>query len=411
VRIKINIKMKKQLSLYTLLISLLFFSACTEDDVNQDCFTCETTATEYCINESDNFYTVTVDGISTEILLANELWADIRAQLVEECENPTETECFACNDSGTEYCYTTGDDFYTVEITGQDAQPIPLNDNSWAFILSSAREFCTDSIVDCYTCESEDITYCYTEGDDFYTVGNLADDCDGDNTPDYLDSDTCDSEEQILLEDQTWEEIKTQLETDCPIIEQDCYTCVSENTEYCYIEGNDFYTATNSGDATDILLNGQTWDEVKIQLENDCPSSITASIVGNWKINNFYGTTISNVTIAGETTTIESVQTAITHEAFVTFTENPNEYTGSGFITIESETDGQITTYETSPFDNGTWILDSNELTLDEQENSSIVTLLTDTTLTLLFQQTSTTEDGGVVTETILDFTQSYTRQ
>ncbi len=385
--------MKKQLSLYTLLISLLFFSACTEDDINQDCFTCETTATEYCINESDNFYTITVDGTSTEVLLANELWADIRVQLLEECENPTETVCFNCNDTGIEYCYNLGDDFYTVEITDQDIQEIPLNDNSWALILSSAREICTDSIVDCYTCESEEITYCYTEGDDFYTVGNMTDDCDGDDIPDYLDPDTCDTEEQVLLEDRTWEEIKTQLESDCPIIEQDCYTCVSENTEYCYIEGNDFYTATVNNVDTQIDLNGQTWEEIKVQLESDCPPS--ASIVGNWEITNYQF--IIEITTTVDSNDIETSSTGhgTDYNSFIEYTENPNLFDRTGVTIVEvTNTDENgvetiIDDAELEPF-SGTWELIGDQLTTVTNGETELSTVLelSDTILRLRFNQT-----------------------
>jgi hypothetical protein len=39
----------------------------------------------------------------------------------------------------------------------------------------------------------------------------MNDDCDGDEIPDYLDPDPC----KIPLDDQSWEEIREQLESDC----------------------------------------------------------------------------------------------------------------------------------------------------------------------------------------------------
>jgi hypothetical protein len=67
----------------------------------------------------------------------------------------------------------------------------------------------------CFFCENTALEYCYTYGDDFYTVGaqgdEMNDDCDGDEIPDYLDPDPC----KIPLDDQSWEEIREQLESDC----------------------------------------------------------------------------------------------------------------------------------------------------------------------------------------------------
>jgi len=331
--------------IYFIIVSFILFTSCNGNDtVNQECFTCENTLTEYCIAQGDDFYTVSVNGASaTEVPLNGAYWNDIRVQLEEECNASPTTDCFTCNDTNTQYCYLPGNDYYTISIDNATPTQTPLGDLTWQEIKS-----------------------------------NLQDDC-----------------------------------ADDP--ETDCYTCTNTGAQYCYTEGASFYTTTINGEETQTELNGQSWDEVKTQLENDCPSSQTASIVGNWKITDFHGTTSSTVTVNGNATTTESQQQATTYEAYVAFTENPNNYAGSGFITIEMSIDGNVVgTYDSEPFNNGTYQINGDQIILDnDPNNSATIVTLNDTTLELHFvQETTTTDDTtGAVTVTNVDFYEIFTRQ
>jgi hypothetical protein len=336
--------MKNKILLIVISFTLLLISCGGEDTVNQECFTCENTLTEYCIAQGDDFYTVSINGATaSEVPLNGAYWSDVRAQLEEECTNSPLTDCFTCNDTNTQYCYQQGDTFYTVSVANA--------------------------------------------------------------TP-----------SQIELGDLSWQEIKTNLQNDCaddPT--EDCFTCESTGAQYCYREGETFYTTTINGETTQTELNGQTWDAIKATLQNDCPTSQTASIVGNWKISDFHGTTSSTVTVNGSSTTTTSEQQATTFDAFVEFTENPNNYNGSGSITIEMTIDGNPAgTYDSQPFESGTYEIAGDQITLDgDPNNTATILTLNDTTLELHFvQETTTTDDTtGAVTVTSLDFYETFTRQ
>lgn len=153
--------MKKLKSNLITTILVFIFSACSVNEINQECFTCQETLTEYCIKEGDDFYTVSVNNAATiNAPLDGEFWNDIKDEIETQCEILSQLDCFTCISESTQYCYIYGDDFYTLSLTA-------------------------------------------------------ADDCDGDGTPDYLDTDPCES--QINLNGQTWEEIKIELENSCPI--------------------------------------------------------------------------------------------------------------------------------------------------------------------------------------------------
>ena len=332
-------------SIYFIIISLLFLTSCGENDsINQECFTCENTMTEYCIAQGDDFYTVSVNGsTATQVPLNGAYWSDVRVQLEEECNNSPITDCFTCNDTNTQYCYVEGNDFYTISV-----------DNA---------------------------------------------------TP-----------TQTELNGQTWEEIKAQLQDDCADdSETDCFTCSSTETDYCYTTGNSYYTTTVNGNETQTELNGQTWEEIKAQLQSDCPATTFASIVGNWKITDFHGTTTSTTTLNGSSTTTESQQQAITFDAYVEFTENPNNYSGSGSITVEMTIDGNPAgTYDTAPLESGTYQINGDQIFLDnDPNNSGTILTLNDTTLEIhIIQETTSTDNTtGMVTVTNIDFYQTYERQ
>ncbi len=251
---------------------------------------------------------------------------------------------------------------------------------------------------ECFSCEYTATTYCISQGDDFYTV-TVADA----------------SETIVPLDGAYWSDIRIQLEEACTIAAlTDCYTCTDTQTEYCYFQDALFYTATQNGEETQIELGNQTWEEIKAYLQGTCISDFS-SLVGNWKITDFHGTISSTVTLNGQSTTTTSEQHATTLDAFVEFTENPNNYLGNGFITIQMTLDnGTISTYESTPFESGTWQQNGNQLELDSDPNNTATILqLSETTLELHFvQQTSSTDNTtGAVTETNLDFYQTYQRQ
>ncbi len=53
------------------------------------------------------------------------------------------TDCFTCEIMGieTEYCYTDGDDYYTVTMMGQSVET-PLSGTSWSSLKSTLEAVC-----------------------------------------------------------------------------------------------------------------------------------------------------------------------------------------------------------------------------------------------------------------------------
>ena len=297
--------MKKAIQIITLIFTLLLVSCGADDSVNQECFTCENTLTEYCISQGDDFYTVSVNGATeTTVPLNGAYWSDVRAQLEEECANSPTMDCFTCNDTNTQYCYLDGADFYTISVNN--------------------------------------------------------------TTP-----------TQTELGDLTWQEIKANLQAQCADSPAtDCYTCSSTNTEYCFTEGNTFYTTTVNGQETQTDLNGQTWEEIKTELENNCPTNQTTSIVGTWTVTELYGTDV--VTSNGITIS----NTVITGNQFdnyqLIFTENPNELTSNGSYNLHIETTSngnttvQDSTVVTDPNIVQTWTQNGNNLIISPPETPNI---------------------------------------
>jgi hypothetical protein len=401
--------MKKINQILVLVVVSLLFYACPpdENDLHQDCYTCTNTLTEYCINEGDNFYTSSVNGAAaTNIPLNGEYWSEVREQLENNCQNSPQMDCFTCNDSSTTYCYLTGNDFYTTSVNNGAPIETLLNGMSWADIRFDLEQACPDVEEDCYTCESDNIEYCYVNGDDFYTSTENG------------------QETQVPLNGATWQQAQAALETECESTPAapDCYTCESTETTYCYLDGDTYYTSTVNGNETQTELNGISWADIKFDLQQACPSNQTASIVGTWRLVDFNATTEATTTVAGVTTVATSVQQGSQYTSIAVFTENPNEFenTGSFLNTIETTAGGvtntKTQTVEPSGDGTGTWQLNGNILTVSSNDPSVddadfTILELTDTTLRYRFNFEQNTNENGVETQMNYESFQTFERQ
>lgn len=135
----------KNTLLYLILTLLLVTSCGADDTINQECYTCENTLTEYCIAEGADFYTVSVNGgATTNIPLNGQYWSDIKIELENECINGPQIDCFTCNATDTEYCYLPGDDFYTSKVGAALAIQVPLDGQTWAEVRSTLLSDCAN---------------------------------------------------------------------------------------------------------------------------------------------------------------------------------------------------------------------------------------------------------------------------
>ncbi len=135
----------KNTFLYLILTLLLVTSCGANNTINQECYTCENNLTEYCIAEGSDFYTVSVNGgATTSVPLNGQYWSDIKIELENECINGSQIDCFTCNTTDTEYCYLSGDDFYTSKVGTALATQVPLNGQTWAEVRSVLLSDCTN---------------------------------------------------------------------------------------------------------------------------------------------------------------------------------------------------------------------------------------------------------------------------
>lgn len=304
--------MKKFYPFFYLILTLITFFACTGDEVNQECVTCDFTAIEYCINEGEDFYTIIENETSTVVQLENQFWSDIKNTIEFECG----ADCFVCNDSQTTYCYIEGNNFYTMRIEGLSSQVIPLENNSWNDLKEEFSDNCTDPTIDCYTCE--------------YTL-----------------------------------------------------------TEYCYTEDADHYTATVDGNETQILLEGQSWEETKDTLILNCPGDLSAEIVGNWLLVNYILSTVTTTTIDGTDVITTSESIGVTYNSTELYTEEPNESFGNGIsflmttVTNENGEEEIFTDVELEILDSTSWEVNGNQLTkiVDGESGTAELLILSNTTL------------------------------
>lgn len=53
---------------------------------------------------------------------------------------------------------------------------------------------------------------------------------------------------------------------------EDCFNCTEMGVtiKYCYTEGNDFYTVTFAGQTVEQPLNGESWSDIKEDLQELC---------------------------------------------------------------------------------------------------------------------------------------------
>lgn len=337
-----------------LIISLIILSTtllgCSPDDNNlhQDCYTCTNTLTEYCITEGDNFYTASVNGAaSTQIPLNGEYWSDVVAQLESDCDNAPQRDCFTCNDTNSTYCYLDGDDFYTTSVN--NATPT-----------------------------------------------------------------------ETLLDGMSWADIREGLVQNCTDVEEDCYTCESSSAVYCFIDGNTFYTANVNGNETQIELNGMSWVDIREGLENDCNSDQTTSIVGIWNLVNYEGVATAVTHQNSTTTTLINNQIGSEYNTILTFFENPNNYTSvGGFNNHYTITDDNNDVTEQDVYAdlniNGEYSLNNMILNLSTNTGESIaftIIILNETTLKLKIEDVVEDDIGnGDYIETTLDYTYIYERQ
>ena len=125
----------------------LFLLSCTEDEqVNKDCYTCENTQTEYCYTPGNDYFSFTHNNTKKTKHL-NDSWNATKELLINMCENGDyETDCYTCELSNTIYCYTIGDNYYT-KLFNDNEKSINLNDNSWISEQLSLQENCKASLT------------------------------------------------------------------------------------------------------------------------------------------------------------------------------------------------------------------------------------------------------------------------
>jgi outer membrane lipoprotein-sorting protein len=142
-----------------------------------------------------------------------------------------------------------------------------------------------------------------------------------------------------------------------------------------------------------------------------------ASLVGNWALTDIHGTTESVVTASNQTVTSTSTQEGVNYNAFVEFTENPNEFIGTGSATISLTTTvtgigTSSSQYDTLPLDNGTWEIIGNQIIIDgNSEMPATILELSDTTFRIQFNASTDETANGVTTQNAIEFYQTYTRQ
>ena len=129
-------------------LSFIFILAsCTEDEqVNTDCFTCDTTQTEYCYTIGNTYYHTSSSNNSFNTQLNGATWSDTKSYLESLCNSTLPIEdCYTCVDSNTKYCFTEGNTYYTVSINDTTPTEILLNGISWEDLKTVFEENCDDS--------------------------------------------------------------------------------------------------------------------------------------------------------------------------------------------------------------------------------------------------------------------------
>lgn len=65
------------------------------------------------------------------------------AVTISSCSKKDKDDCYSCSLDGenVSFCYTEGNDFYTLTISGE-TQEVPLNGQSWSSVKASKKAIC-----------------------------------------------------------------------------------------------------------------------------------------------------------------------------------------------------------------------------------------------------------------------------
>lgn len=120
--------MKNTPFLFLFSLFILFTSCSTEnEDMSTDCYTCPTTATEYCYTVGNSYYTATDNEDNTlDINLNGIAWSVLKTGFQNSCNETS--DCYTCETTETSYCFTTGNPFYSVTINNETGYNVLLND-------------------------------------------------------------------------------------------------------------------------------------------------------------------------------------------------------------------------------------------------------------------------------------------
>lgn len=184
-------------------------------------------------------------------------------------------------------------------------------------------------------------------------------------------------------------------------LNEDCYTCSNTNTEYCYIEGNTYYTASiDETSPVEIPLNGISWEELKTAFEENCINSQTTNLIlGEWNMIGFNATIITKKTPVGttNTTTLTEYHEGTNYNYTMSITDNPNELQYSGdfsfTITGDSEWGSGATTAGTAIFE---WSMDGNNLIINKDNYDQYVTTVLELSETILKLKIETLQNNEV---------------
>jgi len=257
----------------------------------------------------------------------------------------------------------------------------------------------------CYTCESTQTEYCYTIGDSYYVTT----DADG-------------ATHHTELNGASWSDTQDFLENQCNGTTEDCYTCTATNTEYCYTEGNSFYTLSiNGAEDVNMELNGALWTDLRAGFEANCDDSSTGDfdILGTWKMIDIHGTSTNVVTFNDpdiSSMTSITTQTMISSDVEINFIED-NTYTVTGSAQIHSvtTTDGVETSnfdYDSNP-ENGGWQINGDQITISTNGTESTGTIInqSDTHFTIKSIIHNSQDNAAGNSTTDAEFFQVYEKQ
>lgn len=244
----------------------------------------------------------------------------------------------------------------------------------------------------CYTCEITQTKYCYSFGNSYFITTNV----NGYTT-------------QTKLNGASWSDTQTLLEAQCngTLPTEDCFTCNTTSTEYCYTLRETFYSISINGtDTTNIELNGAFWTELRAGFVENCydGGEINGNLlIGAWNLTDFHGTTVQTMMDSAGTilNTLTTTNQGSEYITVYSFSENPNNYiiTGAFLNTTEDIT--------------GAWELNDAILTISNvhEEYTTTIIELTDTTLKLKINLDETATVNTIITHHVVEFFYTFNRQ